>query len=92
MTFFATWHPIEVQYEGGHEGSLDGEDGDGVGEHHAVGVVQADDHLLGQRSRVGKLHKKGKIINLRSFSENLSKYLETIIPHPVKIQEEKTNW
>ena len=45
-------------------------DGDGVGEHHAVGVVQADDHLLGQRSRVGKLHKKGKMINCGSFSEN----------------------
>ena len=58
FVFFPTWHSIEVQYEGCHESSLDGEDGDGVGEHHAVGVVEADDHQLGQGSRVGKLHQK----------------------------------
>ena len=39
-------------------------DGDGVGEHHAVGVVQADDHLLGQRSRVGKLQFFRKFIQI----------------------------
>ena len=38
-----TWHSIEVQDEGGHERGLEGEDGDGVGEHHAVGEVLADD-------------------------------------------------
>ena len=48
FVFFATWHSIEVQYEGCHESSLDGEDGDGVGEHHSVGVVEPDDHQLGQ--------------------------------------------
>ena len=59
FVFFATWHSIEVQYEGCHEGSLDGEDGDGVGEHHSVGVVEPDDHQLGQGgAELKKLHQK----------------------------------
>ena len=49
----STWHSIEVQDEGGHERSLEGEDGDGVGEHHAVGEVLADDQGRRQGNRVG---------------------------------------
>ena len=48
--------------------------------------------FVGAKEQSWKIAQKGKMINFRSFSENLSKYLETIIPHPVKIQEEKTNW
>ena len=39
----STWHSIEVQDKGGHERGLEGEDGDGVCEDHAVGEILADD-------------------------------------------------
>ena len=52
-----TWHSIEVQYEGCHEGGLDGEDGDGVREDRSVGEVEADYYERGQESTVGKLAK-----------------------------------
>ena len=55
---FDTWHSIEIQYEGDHESSLDGEDGDGEGGDDLVGVVHADDHQWRQGARVGKFAEK----------------------------------
>ena len=54
-----TWHSIEVQYEGCHEGGLDGEDGDDEGEDQPIGEVKADDQERGQEGIVGKSAEKG---------------------------------